>query len=194
MKAKFDYKGKPVSIHIMLSIIIPSRGGDNLKDCLKAIDENTVNYEVIVEKDGGFAEALNNGVKKAKGDHIILLHDDILVTKGWADKLATVGAFSVKELNVGWVWGGFYPGSYCTDHKKNPDYSMFLCISKKVAKKIFPLDETFTNPWCQDVDMGFTVRTAGYKIKCLPGKIIHNWAGGEHTGSNEAYLKEKWGI
>ena len=176
-----------------LSIIVPIRKGNDVSTLLKSLDENTSNYEVIIEDEGGFAEAINNGIEKSKGDYVALLHDDNLVTPGWADELADVGCFNVRE-SAGWIWGGFYPGSFCTDPKLNPDYSMFLCLSKKAIKKIGKFDENFKNPWCQDVDMGFQIRKAGFKIKCLPGKIIHNWAGGEHTGENENYLKRKWGI
>jgi glycosyltransferase involved in cell wall biosynthesis len=175
------------------SIIIPSRKGNNLTPILDSLKEHTNDYEVIVETEGGFAEAINNGVKKAKGEYIVLIHDDNIVCPGWLDELSEVGCFNVLE-SAGWIWGGFYPGGFCTDYNQTPDYSMFLLISNKAVKEIFPLDEAFSNPWCQDVDMGFHIRSKGYKIKPLSGKIIHNWAGGNHIGTNETYLKQKWGI
>ena len=179
---------------VNISIIIPTRKGNDTTKVTESIKKHTKgSYEIIIEDEGGFAEAINIGAKRAQGDYIILLHDDNVVTEGWADELAEVGCFNVRESS-GSNWGGFYPGGYCTDQELNPDYAMFLCLSKEAAKKILPFDENFKNPWCQDVDMGFRIKEKGFKIKCLPGKIIHNWAGGEHTGTNEQYLIEKWGI
>ena len=177
----------------MISIIIPAKDR-SLRECLDSIDRHTSNYEVIIETKGGFAQAVNNGIKKAKGDYIIILHDDIEVTHGWADKLCDVGAFEVGELDDKLqVWGGFYPNeSYCTDPKTTPDYSMFLCLSKKVIKKIGKFDEYYKSPWCFDVEMGMHLKKYGYKIKCLPGKVIHHHLGGKPSGDNRKYLDRKW--
>jgi glycosyltransferase involved in cell wall biosynthesis len=181
-----------------ISIIIPTRRPDNLKECLSSITRHTKDYEVILVKEKcGIAEKLNKGIKRAKGDYIILLHDDIEVTSGWADELAEVGCFKIGEANDAYdTWGGFYPGMFCQDPTRNPDYCFFLCLSKKVANDVCPFDEEFTKPYFQDVVMGVQLRQKGYKIKCLPGKIIHRCGAGSGVPDErqKILLEKKYGL
>lgn len=179
-----------------ISIVIPTRRPNDLNECLSSIERHTKDYEVILVKEkGGLAEKINKGIKRAKGDYIILLHDDIEVTSGWADKLAEVGCFKIGEANDAYdTWGGFYPGMFCQDPTRNPDYCFFLCLSKEAIKKIGKFDEYYTKPFYQDVDMGFQIRSKGYKIKCLPGKIIHRCGegAGAEVPEQKEYLERKW--
>lgn len=183
----------------MKSIIIPTMRPDEIDVCLDSIKKYTTDYEIILDTEKiGFVKSLNQAIKKAKGEYIILLHDDCEVTEGWADKLADVGAFCVGELNDSFdTWGGFYnPQGYCQDSTKNPDYAYFLCISKKAMEKIGDFDERFTKPWCQDVDMGFHIRSKGFKIECLPGKVIHHHSpsGRNPDEKIRGYIERKWGL
>lgn len=175
-----------------LHLIIPTRRKENLDPCLQSIYKYTRvhDYQIIViEKEAGFAEKLNEGVRKATGDYLIFLHDDCEVTPGWADVLPganEVGSFCLGENNDYFdTWGGYIePPGYCQDPKDNPDYSFWLCIHKEAIKKIGLFDERFTEPMYADVMMGELVRRAGYKIKCLSGKIIHR-NGKESGAENE---------
>ena len=181
----------------MKSLIIPTWRPNEIDRCLDSIKKNTTDYEIILDTGhDGFVTSLNRAIKKSKGDHIILLHDDCTVNKGWADKLADVGSFKLGEMDDSFeIWGGFYfPQSYCLDPKQNPDYSFFLCLSKKALKKIGLFDEWFKTPFCQDVDMGFQIKRAGFKIKCLPGKIVHHVSPVHRTQdeANRRYLEAKW--
>lgn len=181
-----------------LSLIIPTRNAADL-NCLDSISQHTKNYEVhVVEGNDGFAAKLNLGVEYSKGEYLIFLHDDCEVTPGWTDELAEVGAFKLGESNDLFdTWGGFInPPSYCQDPTQNPDYAYWLCIHRDAMKKIGKFDERFENPMFQDVDFGLQVKKAGYKIKCLPGKIIHR--NSEQSGTPDerqrGYLNRKWNI
>lgn len=185
----------------MFSLIIPSKRGDKmLKHTLETIAVNTpekIKYETIVcTEDMPFNKKLNMMVKKATGDYLIFLHDDCEVSPGWLDEVNECGAFNVGEW-CGEVqcWGQFYEGGhFCTDPRQSPDFNFFCMLSRKVAKKVFPLDEFFYHPWGQDQDFGLTIKSKGYNFKCLKGKIKHNHARGG-TGPQEQvdYLKNKWG-
>lgn len=183
-----------------LSLIIPTRrSSEILERCLESVKKHTKDYEIVlVTGEKGFAAKLNEGIKKAKGDYLVFLHDDIEVTAGWADKLAEVGAFKLGEMNDAFEdWGGFHnPASYCLDPKLHPDYAYFCCISKEAMAKIGFFDERFESPWAQDVDMGFTIRKAGFQFQCLPGKIIHRCAVGSGAADERqvGYLNRKWGF
>ncbi|MDD5169792.1 MAG: glycosyltransferase, partial [Syntrophales bacterium] len=78
-------------------------------DCLKAIAENTTDYEIVLVDNGsspsglpvdcmahqlirnetnlGFPKAVNQGIRAAKGDIICLLNNDVICTPQWADRL-----------------------------------------------------------------------------------------------------------
>lgn len=160
-----------------LSLIVPTkRSGETLKRCLDSIKKHTTDYEsVIVKGNLGFGAKLNKGITRSKGEYLIFLHDDCEVTEGWVDELARLGSFKLGENNDEFdTWGGFVnPARYCTDPNENPDYSYWLCVQRDVMGKIGLFDERFTEPMYADVAMGIQVRRAGFKIRCLPGKIIH---------------------
>lgn len=178
----------------MLSIIIATKRKDEINRCLDSINKYTKDFEVIlVEREAGYNEKLNEGFKKAKGDYIAILHDDNEVLEGWADQLEDVGAFHVGEMkDTLQIHGGTFDGRYAFN--ESPDYTSFIEMSREVAEKVFPLDENYQSPWCADVDMGHKIKELGYTIKPLKGKIIH-WHGvGAGVGhkENEDYCKEKW--
>lgn len=97
----------------MISIVIPIfNNHDMTHDCINAIRECTQDFELVIVDNGsvpaykppfmGFAEttlirnlenkgfpvACNQGIKAAAGDVIILLNNDVVVTPGWALRLA----------------------------------------------------------------------------------------------------------
>lgn len=183
-----------------ISIIISARSRDeSLKRCLASLKRFTKDYEVIIiEGVNGYNRSLNKGIKKAKGEYIIFLHNDHEVTKGWADELSEVGSFQYGETKDTFThWGGFYRPTegYLTHVFDHPQYPSVSCLSREVLKKIGKLDEFYENPGYQDVDLGYQLAKAGYEIECLPGKIIH-WA--ERTKplseKNRLYLHKKWGL
>jgi len=94
----------------MFSIIIPVL--DQLEitlKCIESIEDHTEDYEIIIVDNGsspeykpsdytpfkvirneenlGFPVAVNQGIRAAKGDVIILLNNDVFVTPGWAERL-----------------------------------------------------------------------------------------------------------
>ncbi|MCX6743531.1 MAG: glycosyltransferase [Candidatus Parcubacteria bacterium] len=89
------------------SIIIPVK--DNLEitqKCLNSIHQYTFDYEIILVDNGseppwpdhpqvirneqnlGFPVAVNQGIKAAQGEIIVVLNNDIIVTPFWLDRLA----------------------------------------------------------------------------------------------------------
>lgn len=178
-----------------LSIVIPTRGRpEQLERCLQSIAEHTDDCEVIVvEHEGGLNEKINYGMRRATGDYIALLHDDVEVTEGWADTLADVGSFKIGENNDSFdCWGGLGSG-YCTDPDQKPDYSAFILLSREAYAKIGQTDEAYKEPGWQDNDYGKQIKAVGYDIVCLPGKIIHRPARKAPLSEvNRRYFEGKW--
>ena len=98
----------------MLSLIIPTWNHNEMAlECITAVRENTQDCEIIVIDNGsdppfvkpytgfiditvirnetnlGFPVAVNQGIMASKGDIIILLNDDVVVTPEWATKLTS---------------------------------------------------------------------------------------------------------
>jgi len=96
----------------MISIIIPMWGQHEMTaECLLAIRETTQDYELILvdngsdppyakpymgfvdvtlirnEENKGFPVAANQGVRASKGETVILLNNDVIVTPFWAERL-----------------------------------------------------------------------------------------------------------
>ena len=102
----------PVSAHVDVSIIIPIFNKCDLTlNCLKSILEKVprdTSYEVLLvdnnstdnsyqfsklkglvyirnNENKGFVEGCNVGASKAKGDYLVFLNNDAIVTEGWLD-------------------------------------------------------------------------------------------------------------
>ncbi len=100
----------------MISIVIPVFNQHEMTEaCLKSVRDNTKGYEVIFidngskpplahtdgysfdvdvkiirnEENKGFPAAVNQGIQAAKGDVIILLNNDAIVTPGWSERLVS---------------------------------------------------------------------------------------------------------
>jgi glycosyltransferase involved in cell wall biosynthesis len=94
----------------VISIIIPTwNQNDMTRECVTAIRETTVDYELIVVDNGsdppmpkmyagfndvtmirnetnlGFPAAANQGVRAAKGEFVVLLNNDVVVAPGWEE-------------------------------------------------------------------------------------------------------------
>ena len=65
-------------------IIIDNCSKDGTRDYLRSLENATI----ILNSDNlGFSAGCNQGIQKAKGEYIVLLNPDTLVTAGWDAKL-----------------------------------------------------------------------------------------------------------
>ena len=91
----------------MISVIIPIIDQKEMTlACIDSVEAHTDDYEIIIVDNGseprwfnrklayirneenlGFPVAVNQGIRAAKGENIILLNNDVIVTPGWADRL-----------------------------------------------------------------------------------------------------------
>jgi len=61
---------------------------------------------IALEKNCGFSRGMNIGINKAKGDYVVLLNNDIIVTHNWLDKMVRVAddnrsVMIVSPLRIG---------------------------------------------------------------------------------------------
>ena len=207
-----------------ISIIIPVYNQLNYtKECITSIKEFTnTSYEIIIinnaSTDGtaeylanhedcvtisnqenlGYPKAINQGIRVAKGDDIILLNNDTIVTKGWLERL-----LKVKDSNnsVGIV--GVYSNSisgfqldksanyktikemhnYAGICSKTREYAWieyprvaFVCvlISRELINNIGGLDERFSPGNFEDDDFCLRAQMTGYKTVVATDVFIHH--------------------
>lgn len=167
----------------MVSIVIPHWKSDLLEDCVKSLK----GYDelILVVNDGiGFAKAVNKGLKLAKGDHIMVVNDDIRWVQGDLKDLCVDCVTSPKVNAVSQdFWGSFF------------------CIPRKVLEQVGYLDEQFEMGYFEDDDYIMRLKEAGIEMKCVESCDIET-KGGDTMESlpnrdevferNKKKFEEKW--
>ena len=183
---------------IEISIIIPTYNHfeDAFKPCIESVFKNTdlSNKEIIVIANGctddtqnylknnniryiwfdepcGYINAVNAGIKTAKGKYVLLLDNDCIITApNWIDllksafdddKIAAVGPFVHYYDNLGLVLH-----SGCALYKK------------EILEKIGLFDEIFNPGYLSDADVSLKIQKEGYKCKGVPENKIEKYNNG----------------
>ena len=125
------------------SVFIPFLSkSKSIQRCLNALHENSVHEHEIVLTVGetDVYYAFNEGVYKCKNDVVVLMNDDMIVSKGW-DRLIPEYAKPDLYLTTYVVEPGFAPlpiGPSCIDYdcgrEDNFDYDKFEEFVKKDSK------------------------------------------------------------
>ena len=105
-----------------VSIIIPTLGrNESLRDCLESLWQQTYqDYEIIkVTEEGELAKLRNLGAKRARGQYLIFIDDDIYAHQGWLN--AIVESFN-SHADVAGVSG---PAFITREFRANRDIFRF---------------------------------------------------------------------
>lgn len=178
----------------------------------------------------GFLRNCNQAAKAARGKYIMFLNNDTQVTEGWLSSLVdliesddTIGMVGSKLVypdgrlqeaggiiwsdGSGWNYGRLDdPDKAEYNYVKDVDYisGAAILLSRKLWQQIGGFDERFAPAYCEDSDLAFEVRKAGYRVVYQPrSKVIHfegisNGTDVNGTGlkryqvENSEKLKEKW--
>lgn len=178
----------------------------------------------------GFLRNCNHAARQAKGEYIMFLNNDTQVTEGWLSSLVNqiesdpgIGMVGSKLVypdgrlqeaggiiwsdGSGWNYGRLDdPDKPEYNYVKDVDYisGAAILLSNKLWKQIGGFDTRFAPAYCEDSDLAFAVRKAGYRVVYQPlSKIIHfegvsNGTDVEGSGlkryqvANSKKLKEKW--
>lgn len=199
-------------------------------NCLRSIYRNTdagLNYEVIVADDCstdktqrilskiegvriiknktnlGFIGSCNHAAEHARGDYLVFLNNDILVTTDWLKwMLKTFQEFpdaglvggkliypdGVLQDAGGIVWRDGSAQNYGrTDDAGRPEYNYLrevdyctgscIMIPRELFNKLGKLDERYSPIYYDDTDLAFKVRSAGKKVLYQPNAVIVHFEG-----------------
>jgi O-antigen biosynthesis protein len=161
----------------------------------------------------GFAKGNNIGMKKATGEYIILLNNDVRVTPGWIERLMyhakpdtvglvgpvtnSIGNESKIEIDYNWnnarqieEKSAHYTYAHWGETLKLRNIAAFAWImSRKVYKKIGGLDERFGRGLFEDDDYCVRVGKAKLDIFCAEDAFVHHYGGAStNWGSPEFQL------
>lgn len=178
----------------------------------------------------GFLRNCNNAARQARGEYVMFLNNDTQVTEGWLSSLVNliesdsgIGMVGSKLVypdgrlqeaggiiwsdGSGWNYGRLDdPDKPEYNYVKDVDYisGAAILLSNQLWKQIGGFDTRFAPAYCEDSDLAFEVRKAGYRVVYQPlSKIIHfegisNGTDVEGSGlkryqvANSKKLKEKW--
>lgn len=182
------------------------------------------------ETNQGFLKNCNQAAKKAKGQYIMFLNNDTKVHPRWLSSLVeliesdeSIGMVGSKLVyptgqlqeaggiiwsdGSGWNYGRLQDPDDCEyNYVKDVDYisGAAILLSYHLWKQIGGFDERFAPAYCEDSDLAFEVRKAGYRVCYQPASVVTHFEGISNgtdvNGSglkryqveNSIKLKEKW--
>lgn len=181
-----------------LSVIIPSKNIANLDRCVAAVQERESAARVIVVDDGidwpmaslrpmqivpgihpfVFARNINEGIRAAGRDDVVLLNDDALLqTPGGFSLLQKAAQDNPQFGLIGSTTNNVGNGNQRNQERglrEDPRMVCFVCvfIPRSTLDKIGLLDERFTAYGYDDDDFCLRVRRAGLKIGIHDGCFV----------------------
>jgi GT2 family glycosyltransferase len=202
------------------SLIIPVLNQHDLTyDCISTVLKYTTNCEIIIidngstppfkppfsgftemkvirnEENKGFPVAVNQGIREAKGDIIILLNNDVTVTEGWAERLtAHLNEYSIvgpctnfcaglqrvtppvyktkAELDkLASDWAEEFEGEI---QEVNFVIGFCMAFNKSLFDEIGEFDESMWPSSGEEVDFCFRAREIGHKIAIVRDVYVHH--------------------
>lgn len=149
---------------------------------------------------GGFLECCNSAVAQARGEFVVLLNSDTRVVAGWLDELVEAfdlfpkaGMVGSKLFNADGTLqeagGIFWRDGSAHNYGRNADPNLpqycyarqadfisgaSIAIRKSVWNELGGFDPEYKPAYCEDADLAFRLRRAGYEVWFIPtSRAIH---------------------
>lgn len=188
-------------------ICVDNASKDGTRDYLSALAKRNPGLRLIFnETNRGFAGGNNDGIRAAKGDFIILLNSDTIVTERWLEKLTgvlendkTAGLVGPVSNSVGneqqiyvrsnEVETVLKEGAHWCSMSKGglfeTDKLGFFCVAARtdVLDNVGLLDEGYGLGYYEDDDYCIRTKKAGYRLICAEDIFIYHKGSGSFTDS-----------
>jgi GT2 family glycosyltransferase len=184
-------------------------------------DAASIRVEVIANpQNRGFPAACNQGIAAARGDYVVLLNNDAVVTDAWLDQLVALAESNPKVGLTGPMsnyvsppqlveavpyadlaamesfadrWRCDHRGQWFTADKLS---GFCLLIKRAVLEAIGGLDERFGLGFFDDDDLALRARRAGFELAVAHDLFVHHFGSRTFAGAGidaEALLAENQG-
>ncbi len=203
---------------------------DHSTDLTRQICSVVSNLKVVrSEHNVGFLRNCNQAAEHASGEYLFFLNNDTQVQKGWLDtqlrlmeedpsigmtgaklvyadgRLQEAGGIIWKDGSA-WNYGNGQDSSAPEyNYVKDVDYlsGAAIMIRAGLWRQVGGFDVRFAPAYCEDSDLAFAVRKAGYRVVYQPQSVVVHYEGVSngkdvHTGikkyqlENTKKLYEKW--
>ena len=199
-------------------IVVDNGSSPQTLEALAGIDDPHV--RIIYNKSNrGFSGGNNDGIAHAHGDYVILLNNDVIVTRGWADGLVDafrrIPGLGISAPRSNLVTGdqqlndagyrdesemqafalerrrAYAEKGYITDRA----IGFCWCISREALEQIGALDERYAIGNFEDDDYCMRMRAAGYLIYVCNDVFIHHFGSRSFAANNVDYsatMRTNW--
>lgn len=189
-------------------IVVDNNSTDGTVDWLKSQTDLKV---ILNSENKGFPAGCNQGIKISKGDAILLLNNDAIVTPNWlynmqkalysSDDIGAVGPVSNSCSNYQQIKGSYnnleemfeFAYNYNVSNEnlwkfKTKLIGFCYLIKKEVIDKVGLLDERFTPGNFEDDDYSYRILCNGYKLLLCGDTFIHHFGSASFGSFSQDYL------
>lgn len=176
-------------------------------DFTKSVRAAVKNIKVIRgHHNAGFVKNCNHAAGYAAGQYLLFLNNDTQVQQGWLDSLvqlceqdASIGLAGSKliypDMRLQQAGGIIWKDgtAYAYGNGKDPDAPEYnyvrevdyvcgasMMIPRQLWQKIGGFDERYAPAYCEDSDLAFKVRKAGYRVVYQPKSTVIHFEGISH--------------
>ncbi|MEP0859895.1 MAG: glycosyltransferase [Ignavibacterium sp.] len=197
-------------------LFIDNASNDGTPNYLQELSRKNQNIKTIRNNQNlGFPSAVNQGIAYSQSKYILIANNDIIVTKGWLDRLIEIAESDPKIGIVGPISNEVSGLQKDPDAKYNSIEEMhkyaaqvreknkghvlhfprvaFLCtlIKREVIEKIGGLDERFSPGNYEDDDFCLRAQLAGYKTVIAKDVFIHHFGSKSFKANGEKAYHER---
>ncbi|HKU69055.1 MAG TPA: glycosyltransferase family 2 protein [Candidatus Baltobacteraceae bacterium] len=197
-------------------IIVDNGSGPETVDWLRTLSDVRV---IFNPTNRGYAGGNNQAIAAARGEYVVLLNNDVIVTQGWLegllgafDRIPALGVSAPRSNRIAGdqitpdalyqniedmhVYAGkrrerFAGEGYLTDRA----IGLCLCIDRRLIEEVGGIDERFGVGNFEDDDFCMRVRAAGYHIYVCDDVFIHHF-GSQTFAANKVdwtgTMRENW--